>query len=188
MGENNRESSTRVSLLKYYVKKMLKRDLEIQSIRTFFLLCFLLSAIPSSPHLKTKNNLDCEKTLKLQHPQDKPLLGTPVNQNSPSATHWRMIFGLQMTSAIARSAIYLQAVLKMTNKTSVSIFGVWLHWFLSSWGMVRKPRIKQRAELGLLNVISDKAHSQSFSLTRKVTAVTATVEWCYKLSSVRLSE
>lgn len=41
-----------VSLLKNDVKKMLKRDLEMQSTLVLLLLNFLLSAIPSSLHLK----------------------------------------------------------------------------------------------------------------------------------------
>lgn len=57
----------------------------MQSLLVLLLLCFFSYLLFPPLHTLKKNNQDCEKTLK-SSPQDKPLLGTSVNQTSPSAT------------------------------------------------------------------------------------------------------
>lgn len=151
---------------------MSKWDLVMQNTFLFPVLClfFSLSVIPSSQHLN-KEQSRFRENIKDPALRTKPLLGTPVSQNSLSTTHWRLIFCLTMTSVIKRSPIYLQVVLKITNETFASVFGVRLQRLLILVKMRQRAKDetkRKKKECHLLNLVSDRLLLKAFPLPRKV--------------------
>lgn len=116
----------------------------------------------------TKNNLDLERTLKILPSGQNPCWAH-LSVKTLSATHWRLIFCLTMTSVIKRSPIYLQVVLKITNETFASVFGVRLQRLLILVKMRQRGKDDtKRKECGLLNPISDRLLLKAFPLPEKV--------------------
>lgn len=118
----------------------------------------------------TKNNLDLERTLKILPSGQNPCWAY-LSVKTLSATQWRLIFCLTMTSVIKRSPIYLQVVLKITNETFASVFGVRLQRLLILVKMRQRGKDetkRKKKECGLLNLISHRLLLKAFPLPVKV--------------------
>lgn len=145
-------------------------DLVMQNTFLFPVLFFSLYLRFPPLSIWTKNNLDLERTLKILPSGQNPCWAY-LSVKTLSATQWRLIFCLTMTSVIKRSPIYLQVVLKITNETFASVFGVRLQRLLILVKMRQRGKDemkRKKKECGLLNLISDRLLLKAFPLPEKV--------------------
>lgn len=99
-------------------------------------LCLYLLFPPLSS--EKKNNLDSERTLKIQ-PSGQTPAGHTCQSKLPQRNYWRLIFCVQMASVIERSPSYLWLVLKITI-----VFRCSIYWSLSRCETEKKARTKEK--------------------------------------------
>lgn len=101
-----------------------------------------------------KRTIQLAKKTKNKKPSGQTPAGQDCQSKRPQCDSMKGWFSdFRWHQRYQRSLVYLRAPLKITNKTFVSVFGMWLHWSLSRWKMEEEEKNIWK-ELGLSGIIS----------------------------------